>query len=570
MKIQIKQLIKNGSRGILDILFFILLTVPASAGLENLPVQDGGRIKPFDTFAREMLSLVYGRETYKGKPAVDIVFSWMLIPDEWEQTEFLLIRHSGLREALKLDKKKLYYKPSDLLVNDRIGLLIQELKNKREAQEKLDPFSQAVQTLENQISAFHGVRLGLALRVHPPLSSESHNWLNITELDGAAKVNFEEITRRYIDLAAAESKIIEATKKKESSKIIDELRKNKKQADLALSETTVNYIKSVESSYGDYSHRGKISAELAYNKYHPFRFAWVLSLCALIFFSFAYFGTKPSWMKIGWLLTGAALVFQMIGFAARVYILERAPVTNMFETVAWVAFTTIIMAAVFYKIYEYKILPLAANMVSTLSLILCDVSSSVLDDSLSPLEPVLRDNFWLLTHVVIIVTSYAAFFLAFFIGDILLFYFLRDEKKYAEKITHGANSIYRCIQVGVVLLAAGVILGGIWADYSWGRFWGWDPKETWAFIALLGYLVILHGRLVGWLRNFGLAASSVVAFSLVIMAWYGVNFVLGAGLHTYGFGAGGVEYVSAFVCAHLLFVAYVTTLRQSRLKGLKT
>jgi ABC-type transport system involved in cytochrome c biogenesis permease subunit len=120
------------------------------------------------------------------------------------------------------------------------------------------------------------------------------------------------------------------------------------------------------------------------------------------------------------------------------------------------------------------------------------------------------------------------------------------------------------------MLAAGTILGGIWADYSWGRFWGWDPKETWAFIALMGYIVMLHGRIAGWLRNFGMAAGAVIAFSLVIMAWYGVNFVLGAGLHTYGFGAGGVEYVAAFIAVHFLYVIYVTTLRQSRLKASKT
>ncbi|MCB0379328.1 MAG: cytochrome c biogenesis protein CcsA [Bdellovibrionales bacterium] len=105
-------------------------------------------------------------------------------------------------------------------------------------------------------------------------------------------------------------------------------------------------------------------------------------------------------------------------------------------------------------------------------------------------------------------------------------------------------------------MAAGTILGGVWADYSWGRFWGWDPKETWAFIALMGYLALLHARLVGWVKDFGILAGSVVSFSLVIMAWYGVNFVLGAGLHSYGFGAGGVEYVSAFVGLHIIYVVY--------------
>jgi ABC-type transport system involved in cytochrome c biogenesis permease subunit len=123
------------------------------------------------------------------------------------------------------------------------------------------------------------------------------------------------------------------------------------------------------------------------------------------------------------------------------------------------------------------------------------------------------------------------------------------------------------MQIGVVLVAAGTILGGVWADYSWGRFWGWDPKETWAFITLLGYLAVLHGRLAGFIKNFQLAACAIVTFSLVIMAWYGVNFVLGAGLHSYGFGAGGVEYVTGFVVLHLLYVAYVSTVRYTKSKS---
>ena len=104
-----------------------------------------------------------------------------------------------------------------------------------------------------------------------------------------------------------------------------------------------------------------------------------------------------------------------------------------------------------------------------------------------------------------------------------------------------SNFIYRAMQVGVLLIAAGTILGGVWADYSWGRFWGWDPKEVWALITLLVYLVPLHGRFAGWVSTFGLVGRSVVCFLSVIMAWYGVNFVLGVGLHTYGFVEGGSQ-----------------------------
>ena len=146
------------------------------------------------------------------------------------------------------------------------------------------------------------------------------------------------------------------------------------------------------------------------------------------------------------------------------------------------------------------------------------------------------------------------------------FYYLRGEEKNHEKIRSIVMAIYRAMQIGVAFLAPGIILGGIWADYSWGRFWGWDPKETWALIALLGYLAVLHARYAGMIKNLGMVVTAIVAFSLVIMAWYGVNFVLGAGLHSYGFGAGGVEYVSAFVAAHLLFAVYVAVIRQGRNK----
>jgi ABC-type transport system involved in cytochrome c biogenesis permease subunit len=239
----------------------------------------------------------------------------------------------------------------------------------------------------------------------------------------------------------------------------------------------------------------------------------------------------------------------------------------MYETVVWVPWGCLVFATILSRIQKNIIILMAAAVVATFCLILTDLAPAVLDGSLHPLEPVLRSTFWLSTHVLIITISYAAFFLAFALGDLALFYFLKDEKKYAAQINKTTLSIYRAMQIGVVLLALGVILGGVWADYSWGRFWGWDPKETWALIALLGYLAILHGRLVGWFRPFGMAAGSVVAFSLVIMAWYGVNFVLGAGLHSYGFGAGGVEYVSLFVAAHLLYVVFVATLRHSRKKA---
>jgi ABC-type transport system involved in cytochrome c biogenesis permease subunit len=126
-----------------------------------------------------------------------------------------------------------------------------------------------------------------------------------------------------------------------------------------------------------------------------------------------------------------------------------------------------------------------------------------------------------------------------------------------------SNFIYRTMQVGVLLIAAGTILGGVWADYSWGRFWGWDAKEVWALITLLVYLIPLHGRFAGWVNTFGLVFASVFCFLSVVMAWYGVNFVLGVGLHSYGFVEGGGQCVVSATCACVLALVAAAAWRRS-------
>jgi ABC-type transport system involved in cytochrome c biogenesis permease subunit len=126
----------------------------------------------------------------------------------------------------------------------------------------------------------------------------------------------------------------------------------------------------------------------------------------------------------------------------------------------------------------------------------------------------------------------------------------------AQTIKPLANFIYRAMQVGVLLIAAGTMLGGVWADYSWGRFWGWDPKEVWALTTLLVYLVPLHGRFAGWVNTFGLVVASIICFLSVVMAWYGVNFVLGVGLHSYGFVEGGSQGLMTFLILAVLAIPF--------------
>ncbi len=128
----------------------------------------------------------------------------------------------------------------------------------------------------------------------------------------------------------------------------------------------------------------------------------------------------------------------------------------------------------------------------------------------------------------------------------------------AEKLPAAASldkAAYRIVAFAFPLYTVAIICGSIWAEAAWGRYWGWDPKETWAFITLLVYIVAVHGRIAGWWGQFGMAVASVVCFAAVVMASYGVNYVLGKGLHSYGRGVGGEGYVAGFLMLDALFLA---------------
>jgi cytochrome c-type biogenesis protein CcsB len=516
-------------------------------GLRSLHVQDGGRIKPLDTFASESLQVISGKSSFRGKDAIDVMMTWMLAPEAWDTLEFVEVRHSGLRETLKLPHDQFLFAPKSLLGNDRVGLVITELRSMRERGSKLNPYYTAVSRLENQLSLYMAIRSGEALRLVPPKpnSQQNEKWLNVAELQGPLKDAFLRMSSSYAHAL---------TGHEEEQRIF--LQDTKVFKDLARAQNPELYGPEWINV-----------TEVIYNHAHPFRWAWVLYLFALILMAFRQVFENRWSRGLCYIVTASGLFLHITGIVLRCVINGRPPVSNMYETVIWVPLGAIVLSLILARIYKIGAIVVASLCVGILCLILADVSPVILDASLQPLEPVLRSNFWLSTHVVIITLSYAAFFLAFGVGDVLLYYYLQDPGHAARQIQMCSQVIYRSIQVGVVLLALGVILGGIWADYSWGRFWGWDPKETWALIALLGYLALLHARLVGMVRNFGMGVGAVLGFALVIMAWYGVNFVLGAGLHSYGFGAGGIEYVSGFVLLHVIYVAYVTTVHTSQLKN---
>lgn len=528
---------------------FFCFTVHAKPGdaLKTLPVQDGGRIKPYDSFAREMLEIVYGKSKYERRNATEIVLTWMLAPQSWEDKKIFEVRNHQVLEALKLPKDQRYFTGAEIFGNERFSLLRQELQGKRESKEKLNPYFQALQRLENQFFTFQEVAAGRMLKLVPP--KEGDTWLAVAEMEPAQQEAFMEVTKAFVNHIGAMASEQSTT---ETGNALD---------------AAVGKFQEVAKAQNPalYDHDSVIRAEVHYNEFHPFRWAYVSYFLAFIFLLLVWTLNKPGIERFAWIFLVGGFLLHTYGFGLRMYIMGRAPVSNMYETVIWVSWGTILFAGILELIYKFRVFMLAGTLVAAFSLVIADFAPAVLDPTLQPLEPVLRSNYWLTIHVMTITISYAAFFLAFGLADLGLVYYLRGEQKNHLQIRSVVTGIYRAIQIGVAFLAPGIILGGIWADYSWGRFWGWDPKETWALIALLGYLAVLHARYAGMIKNFGMVATGILTFSLVIMAWYGVNFVLGAGLHSYGFGAGGIEYVSAFVGLHILAVIYVAIVRRGRI-----
>ncbi len=239
-------------------------------------------------------------------------------------------------------------------------------------------------------------------------------------------------------------------------------------------------------------------------------------------------------------------------------------------------------------VHSRKVFGIAGAAVAGFFFMIVAFAPTILDENFRPLQPVLRSNFWLTIHVLTIVASYGAGLLAWGMGLIGLTYYLfgkyrapvvaanvpkgmqpaRGEKAQLrlgrqppEQCATLANYSYRAVQIAVLLLAAGTILGGLWADVSWGRFWGWDPKEVWALISTLVYLAILHGRFAGWFNNFGMTAGTVIGAIMIAGSWYGVNFILPmispdgtAGLHSYGSGSGGQAYVFGFIGLNIIYL----------------
>jgi cytochrome c-type biogenesis protein CcsB len=519
-----------------------------------LAIQDGGRRKPVDTFARETLIKITGRSTYtsgaKTWQATDFILSMLLDTHDWKSEPMILVSLGELKQRLGLPDQQRRFSFTQLTALPELNALASQAHAARKAEKPLSRLQSEVLSVTERLGLFAHVMDGSAFLLAPAPEKTTDPWI----VPPAFAQYYNE--QQFAPVQTQLQTMANAYVKGDAfgfSRAANQLRDGLRQLSPKI-----------------YPAESQLRLEYFYNHWDGFyRAAWCYGI-ALLLLAIAQWRSRwigrsagdgaldppRSYLRIiGIVLATAGLLFHASGIVMRCLIAGRPPVTNMYESIIWVSFAVSFFGMIFFLRYRTPVYLLAALPVSLVALLLVHQMPIAMPSSIDPLVPVLRDNFWLTIHVLTITLSYAAFALAMGFGHILLWRYARNPvSARADQPMH--FWLYRVLQLGVILLAAGTILGGVWANYSWGRFWGWDPKETWALIALLCYILTLHGRLAGWWTQFGLVVASVVCFLAVLMAWYGVNFVLGKGLHSYGFGIGGESYVAGFVIADLLFVAF--------------
>jgi cytochrome c-type biogenesis protein CcsB len=535
------------------LLFFPLGQFQADGldSLRTLAVQLDGRQKPLDTVAKETVAKIHGATTYQLANGVleDYLSTYLELwfnSRNWQEEPFVLVSYRPLKELVDLDLAQRHFSDGELVTNQKLTAVLELAHGKQLKGLDLNRDEQEALIVEERLNLLHNTVGNLDLPLVPPPTDIQGVWSGLNQATSLYEPGA--IAPLVADFAGIQQAVLQNG--------IEDLALLPGVASLA-TEFKMG-LRSLNAVI--YPSDFVLAREVHFNHFHPFAKAWQLYGLAFMVMLVGLW-VKPwdlYWTAMGLFSTGIAV--QTYGFLLRMQIAGRPPVTNMYESVVWVGFGIAAIALIFELMTRNCYYVLVAAPLSVICLILADSLPTLLDPSITPLIPVLRDNFWLSIHVPTIALSYASFALAMGLGHVALGnYLFTPNAQPRLKLLSQLN--YRVLQVGVLLLMIGIIFGGVWANFSWGRFWDWDPKETWALIALLCYLAPLYGRLVGWISDFGVHVASIISFNAVLMAWYGVNFVLGTGLHSYGFGTGGSALLIAGVVGSDLLLVLVTTMK---------
>ena len=517
-----------------------------AAKFGTLIIQDsGGRMKPANTFASELVRKVSKADHYKSLNANQVLLSMTQNPLLWYQVPFIYLKrgNDSLRSLTGLDKKAKYASFANFFDSQGNYRLTPMLESAYKAANP-NQFQKDFIETDRKVNLLFSALEGKVLRIFPVPKDDNNRWVSLPEVP---ETNFNGVDSLYVN------NVIPL--------YLSSLRQGRSTNDYTQSDQLLESLKGYQEKYGAavMPSKKQIEAEVLYNKYDIFKrlFSWYMYAGTLMFFVLIaqmLYDVRLLKGVITFFVIVISLLFVLhtAGLIARWYISGHAPWSDAYESMIYVAWATMGMGLAFGR---KSSLTIAATAFVT-SMILMIAHWNWMDPEIANLVPVL-DSYWLMIHVAVIVGSYGPFALGMVLGVIALFLMLLTTKKSAQKMRlHVAELTVvteLALTVGLIMLTIGNFLGGQWANESWGRYWGWDPKETWALISILVYAFVLHMRLVPGLRGkwiFSLA--SVIAFASIMMTYFGVNFYL-TGLHSYA--SGDKVITPNFVYYSIVFVA---------------
>lgn len=526
----------------------------------HLVIQDiGGRMMPAQTYGSELLRKLSRKETYEGLDSNQVLLSIHESPMLWYNVPIIYLKPmetDSLKKIIGVPKTQKYVTLSNFFTNRGAYKLSPYLEDAYKTQIP-NGHQKEFKKADQRVNLLYNTIEGASLKIFPIPGDENNKWISPIEFrkDGYREKIKDSLYGNFINsgFSAYLFTLNEAKKTgnfEDANKLLNSFRKTQEKygANVMLSET-------------------KINTEIKYNKYDIFkklyRYYALMGVIMFVFVILQIFYTKSKIVNYGVLSCKVLMVVLFLvhlgGLAARWYISGHAPWSDTYETMLYVAWSAMFFGLAFGKDSDLTI----ASTAFVASIILFFAHQSWLDPAIANLQPVLN-SYWLMVHVSVIVASYGPFILGMILGLVALFLMIATTKKNKAKMDLNIKELTAinemALTVGLVMLTIGNFLGGMWANESWGRYWGWDPKETWALISIMVYAFVIHMRFVPGMRGrWFYNLMSVLAFASIMMTYFGVNFYL-SGLHSYASGDQILSFqfiaITLAIIAIIAFFAY--------------